>query len=792
MGGDGGGLRVVSGTANLNDVALTNNRVDVVDGGAGQNGGALVSGGVTTLNGCVVSGNRAIAGGGVAATASSLTLIDCTVGGNTAIGPGGDLGGQGGGVLATGARLTMSGSTVAGNTAQGPKYGSSFTLGGGVYSANNQTTMANCTIAGNSSGGAGGGIALNSQTGTTITNCTITGNSSATNGGGLYNVPFGVTLANTIVAGQKAGGDIANGFEGPNNLVGVDPMLSPLGDFGGPTMTMVPLPGSPARSSGLPNAAPATDQRGLPRSGFVDAGAFQTQPGLVVNATSDGNASDPGELNLRQAINLANTLSTADTITFSPLFNAPQTIALNGGQLTLLDKATTTILGPGANLLSINGTGGGSRCVAVYGGSASLQGLTLSGGGRNVVAGGGLYNSGGTVSLTACVISGSSAISYGGGLYNKEGTTTLTDCAITGNSNLGNGAGVSVNGGTVKLTGCFISGNDASTGGGGFDNRGGTLLLTNSTVSGNTSAGGGGFYHGSAGGDTTLINVTVTGNHATDVSGGGIASFGGTFTLINTIVAGNTGGDINFFMAPLNGSNYLIGGNPLLGPLGNYGGPTQTFPLLPGSPAIGAGTAVGAPTIDQRGLPTAGRVDIGAFQSQGFTVTPAAGRNGQSTTVDRAFPNPVAVVVTANNPVEPVDGGIINFGVTPVGGASATLSAASATIAGGRASVTATAGGTAGTYLVTATAAGAGETGLALTNTAAIGVTGPPLGSADPADRLTVTTALDVVDANDGQTSLREAIAYANAHPGPDTILLAPGLLGSRRQTIGCPGDPWS
>ena len=32
-----------------------------------------------------------------------------------------------------------------------------------------------------------------------------------------------------------------------------------------------------------------------------------------------------------------------------------------------------------------------------------------------------------------------------------------------------------------------------------------------------------------------------------------------------------------------------IGGNPLLAPLGNYGGPTRPSPLLPGSPAIGAG-----------------------------------------------------------------------------------------------------------------------------------------------------------------------------------------------------------
>ena len=69
----------------------------------------------------------------------------------------------------------------------------------------------------------------------------------------------------------------------------------------------------------------------------------------------------------------------------------------------------------------------------------------------------------------------------------------------------------------------------------------------------------------------------------------------------------------------------------MLAPLGNYGGPTQTMALLPGSPAIDAGSNALIPagvTTDQRGLPriVSGIVDIGAFESQGFTLTlfPAA------------------------------------------------------------------------------------------------------------------------------------------------------------------------
>ena len=61
--------------------------------------------------------------------------------------------------------------------------------------------------------------------------------------------------------------------------------------------------------------------------------------------------------------------------------------------------------------------------------------------------------------------------------------------------------------------------------------------------------------------------------------------------------------------------------DPLLAPLGNNGGPTQTVALLDGSPAIGAGIAVTGVTADQRGEPLdSPNPDIGAFQTQGFQL----------------------------------------------------------------------------------------------------------------------------------------------------------------------------
>ncbi len=131
-------------------------------------------------------------------------------------------------------------------------------------------------------------------------------------------------------------------------------------------------------------------------------------------------------------------------------------------------------------------------------------------------------------------------------------------------------------------------------------------------------------------------------------------------------------------------------------------------------------------TTDQRGEPLdSPNPDIGAFQSQGFTFTSAVGSTPQSAATGTAFANPLAVTVTANNPIEPVAGAILTF-AAPAIGPSAELSATTVTIGSdGVASVTATANGKAGSYTVTASAGGQG-TYFALTNTTGSSLTPLP------------------------------------------------------------------
>jgi len=144
---------------------------------------------------------------------------------------------------------------------------------------------------------------------------------------------------------------------------------------------------------------------------------------------------------------------------------------------------------------------------------------------------------------------------------------------------------------------------------------------------GNTPTGSGGGISNS--GTLTLTNSTVEGNDVNS-TGGGIKN-SNSMTLLNSIIANSLNGGDCINEGTLSSTNNLIedgtcssafspGTDPNLGPLQDNGGPTQTYALLPGSPAIDAGTNDGCPDTDQRGVtrPINGTCDIGAYEYQGI------------------------------------------------------------------------------------------------------------------------------------------------------------------------------
>ncbi len=362
------------------------------------------------------------------------------------------------------------------------------------------------------------------------------------------------------------------------------------------------------------------------------------------------------------------------------------------GTLELAGSAAAeSITGPAAGV-----TISGDDAVRVFqvdnGVTASLSGLTITGG-STTGNGGGLYDDGGTLTLSGVTVTGNTA-AIGGGLFLAAGPSTAADEGEVGITERT----------TTTVINCTVSGNTATTGGGVYN--AGTAYLTACTIAINTAAEGGGIDN-AAGASATLEDTIIAANlepggSASDIGGDNASGATGTYDLVGT---GGSGG-----LAGSEGNMILTDLASLdLAPLGNYGGPTPTMPLLPGSAALGNGTVIAGVTTDQRGEPLAASVDIGAFQSQGFILTAVAGSTPQATIIDTAFASPLAITVTAINPIEPVAGGIVSFTVNPAqNGASASLSTATAIIgSGGIAQVTATANTVAGPYTATASSTGA-------------------------------------------------------------------------------------
>ena len=205
--------------------------------------------------------------------------------------------------------------------------------------------------------------------------------------------------------------------------------------------------------------------------------------------------------------------------------------------------------------------------------------------------------------------------------------------------------------GSATVSNSTFVGNTAPINGGAVNiQSSGTLTLINSTLFNNSSGGLGGAM--SSLGTVTVINSTFAANHAS--SGSVLATSNSNVTINNSVFADNVATDSPgafniaggstlatasnnvFFNNAANGipddqtgygtSNFIVATTQPLAALGNFGGPTQTMPPLPGGAAICAGSVALLPsglTQDQRGFPrTSGScVDAGSVQ---ISQTPAA------------------------------------------------------------------------------------------------------------------------------------------------------------------------
>ncbi|MHB1891499.1 MAG: IPT/TIG domain-containing protein [Acidimicrobiales bacterium] len=227
------------------------------------------------------------------------------------------------------------------------------------------------------------------------------------------------------------------------------------------------------------------------------------------------------------------------------------------------------------------------------------------------------------VTLSNVTVTGGNATG-GGGIVNN-GTMTVVDSTISDNSTAGYGGGI-FDGFVMTVVDSTVSGNSAGIAGGGIANAGGNpfpMTVVDSTISGNTTDGGGGGIL-NAGHDMIVVDSTISGNTSyPGPAGGAIENYGGGTTLAGSIVADQAAGDYNCSYSPITDAGYNLSSDTScgfgsgtashvsatidLGTLGNYGGPTQTIPLL-GTPSTDQ--AIGAITSPATAGPALSSVEL--------------------------------------------------------------------------------------------------------------------------------------------------------------------------------------
>ncbi len=471
-------------------------------------------------------------------------------------------------------------------------------------------------------------------------------------------------------------------------------------------------------------------------------------------------AADTGPGTLRDAIEQANRVPReAHIINIAP--EVPGPIVLNSALPSLIGEVE--LAGPEGSQVAIVRSSVPEtpefRLLTV-GETATVTVKHLAFSGGQAQFGGGILNDG-ELNLLFSDVSGNVAGAKGGGIYNTGvlsiGSSSIRDNVAAGERTIGLGpagigrGGAIFNANSLTLSTSSVTGNSTNREGGAIWNSGWTsintsLLAENSAEAfvlapGRVPIGRGGAVY-----NTSILHIngsTLTDNLANQQGGAVYSNVTRPriepSSITSSIVADNVVDDVFVRFGPFEfkgpnlvgkvsgkttGAVSMPGVDPMLGPLGLYGGSLLVRPPLPGSPAIGAGLYNAAFQTDLRGTArSAESTDLGAVESIPFSLLVESG-SGQEAMPGQPFTAPL-VVRLASDVGGSLEGGQVVFRA-PAEGASAVLVGNPARVnTEGVAQVQAIANGIPGTYEVIVESAGAKEPVIVtLTN----GGTEPDLG----------------------------------------------------------------
>jgi len=495
--------------------------------------------------------------------------------------------------------------------------------GGGIEADGGLVTLNNLTIVNNSANtplAGGGGIDIFGSATADITNSIIANNWS----GNLTHRDCAGALQqfDTSLMRYVVGCTLPAAMNG--TLLGVDPLLTELGEFGGHTPVHHPRSLSPVINvgstapSGSINSCVPVDQRGKGFQGACDMGAVQWNMDFIVTRNDDAVDTNPGDgaciasgggCTLRAAIQESNALGGGVTQKFHSIYLplTEITLSLPGVGETASASGDLNINAP-ANLFGRAGfSNSGVNAAQIDGAfgltaNAAFVDMNIRNGNRAASGGAIQVLAGARATLDFVRIHDNASAQDAGGIFlANQGALSANHCAIFNNVASGSGGGIlqdTLSGSIAQfprfpllMTNCTIANNLAGTTGGGiasYANWDSAVLLSFVTVAGNVA----------------LRNAPPRGGgvHVSSPS----AQF--SFSITNSIIADNVGPQnaasdcegpllqyghnvirLQNAACAISGTGVAAAVDPMLLPFDNTGfAPTYTFPLRVGSPAFGA------------------------------------------------------------------------------------------------------------------------------------------------------------------------------------------------------------